>query len=377
MPKTIISYDKKTEEERKQIYRMYQDIFEDPKRFARYYFSLVYPKNRVLKLEQNGQLASMVHLNPYLLVLDGKQINASYIVAVSTYKAYRRQGMMAALLKKAFEDLKERGELFTYLIPADEAYYTPFDFAFIMDWHQSEWEEEKGTCKSEYEIRKVSKDEYEKCAAYLNQCRGEQFSLWVHADASYIKQQEAEMESENGGLYFIQKKGIVTGFFACTLEDNRISCTNLWLPEEMRQKEFSSLLFQKFGRKKIEVVFGNKREDWGQPVRSVPTVMARILNLEELLKTRKGKKKRELCLSVEDQWIEENQGCFLWQISKEGSQVKRTDQRPEWTIGIGMLTKILFGYGEWGQELEKVPENVLDFLKQIEPIFEVSITEQV
>ena len=44
----ILSYDTKKEEEKNQIFAMYQEIFQDPELFAQYYFDMVYPDNRVL-----------------------------------------------------------------------------------------------------------------------------------------------------------------------------------------------------------------------------------------------------------------------------------------------------------------------------------------
>ena len=103
----ILSYDTKKEEEKNQIFAIYQEIFQDPELFAQYYFDMVYPDNRVLMAKKEGDLCAMVHLNPYSVMLCNEKIDVCYVVAVATKKEMRRQGLMAALLNQSFQDMYE------------------------------------------------------------------------------------------------------------------------------------------------------------------------------------------------------------------------------------------------------------------------------
>ena len=40
---------------------------------------------------------------------------------------------MAAVLKKALQDLYQAGEIFTFLMPASEQIYEPFDFRTVLE----------------------------------------------------------------------------------------------------------------------------------------------------------------------------------------------------------------------------------------------------
>ena len=387
-----IGYDRKTVEEKKQIYHMYQEIFQDPEEFADYYFQFLYPKNQVLKLIQDGQLASMLHLNPYTLVWNKKEFSASYIVAVATLSCYRRQGMMAELLKRAMRDMFDRGELFTYLIPAKEAYYKPFDFSFVMDWEEGQIEFQgenltesrknssffKSADASEYEIRQIMPSMYKDAADYLNQLREQHFSLWVKADEDYVRQQDAEMKSEGGGLYLIVKDGRYDGVFFCTMGSDSLSCTNLWIPQKMSEEELGKLLYQKFGKEKIEFCLPGaicRRNDL--KTESHPKIMIRIVCLGRLLEQIRGKEEMSLTLFVEDRFLSENEGCFTWQLGRENSRVILSEKAPDWRIGIGVLTELLFGYGSREEKLSGAPDKVKIFFDSIEPVENLSITEQV
>lgn len=138
----MIVWDDGTKKQR--VYEMWEDNFHDPVSYANFYFNEVYGKNEVLLNEEMSAdeniVKGMLHLNPYTLHVKGQQAEVKYIVGVATDEEYRRQGVMRELLVKIFQELRSRGELFTYLMPADENYYLPFDFRFGMAQVEQELE---------------------------------------------------------------------------------------------------------------------------------------------------------------------------------------------------------------------------------------------
>lgn len=372
-----LSYDKKSIEEKKQIYAMYQEIFEDPERFADYYFEYMYPSNRVLKLLKENELAAMLHLNPYTLRWNGQELPVSYIVAVATYERYRRQGMMAKLLQKAFEDLYKEGQLFTYLIPANEAYYTPFDFTYVMNWQEAEIERKSVPVNRSYQVVKIDVSLYSEAAAFLNRKREDAFDLWIQVDEDYIRKQDAEMQSEDGGLYFLWKEGCPEGFFSATVDEEALYCTNLWIPATISREELEETLFACFQKERAELVFQGKNPFANLSCRYTPKIMVRIICLEKFLERMQAEQEDSLILEVEDICLPENNGCFCWHIDKEGSRVQKTTQQPEWKVKIRQLTGILFGYGEWEKEMADASAHVKTFFHKLHKLKNISITEQV
>lgn len=65
------------------------------------------------------------------MIMNGYEFMADYIVAVATEKAFRHQGCMRKLLEKALNDMADQGMPFTFLMPASESIYAPFDFVWI------------------------------------------------------------------------------------------------------------------------------------------------------------------------------------------------------------------------------------------------------
>ena len=111
---------------------LYEEVFvEDEQAFVDAYYQIKAADNEILVAEEDGEIVSMLHRNPYTFWLRRERVPADYLVAVATRVAFRHRGLMRALLTRALRDMKEQGYPFTFLMPADEAIYTPFDFRLM------------------------------------------------------------------------------------------------------------------------------------------------------------------------------------------------------------------------------------------------------
>ena len=76
-------------EEHQMVRSLYEEVFsEDSTSFVDYYFTEKTKDNEIYVLEEDGAVRSMLHLNPYQIMVNGIEKTAHYIVAV----AARRTG---------------------------------------------------------------------------------------------------------------------------------------------------------------------------------------------------------------------------------------------------------------------------------------------
>ena len=180
----MIVWDNGTKKQR--VYEIWEDNFHDPVSYANFYFNEVYGKNEVLLNEEmsadENLVKGMLHLNPYTLHVKGQPAEAKYIVGVATDEEYRRQGVM--------RELRSRGEWFTYLMPADENYYLPFDFRFGMAQVEQELEYLPELRK---ETEKQAKDIIEKDSK--DSIDAKQESVAKNKEV-LLKKEEVEQESQ-------------------------------------------------------------------------------------------------------------------------------------------------------------------------------------
>lgn len=116
------------DKEKVNIRPLYEAVFEDSKAYVDYLFEGPIFENDVLVLESEGKICSMLQLVPKRMVYCGGICTIHYIFAVATDVNERRKGYMETLLDKACEDLKAKGEPFTYLVPVDPSVYKKFGF---------------------------------------------------------------------------------------------------------------------------------------------------------------------------------------------------------------------------------------------------------
>lgn len=119
-------------EEHGKTRKLWEEVFsEDSREFLDYYYYIKTKDNAIYVIEEDDAIRSMLQLNPYELQVEDARLHSEYIIGVATQKEYRSRGYMRQLLTKAMQDLHDRKDAFTFLMPAAEAIYTPYDFRYV------------------------------------------------------------------------------------------------------------------------------------------------------------------------------------------------------------------------------------------------------
>lgn len=357
------------EKEAKPIYDMYQKIFEDPEEFAKYYFEEVYATNEVLLAKEGDKLLGMIHLNPYHIRAGEKTYTLSYIVAVAVWKEYRRKGIMAAMLRKCLNDMHQKKQPFTYLMPANRAYYEPFGFRFVMDWKESmihnicEHTKEEDQTPEDSRIIKVQEEHYEEIRIFLEQFM-KAYQIYTVPDERYLERLSKESQSGDGNLMAYYEGKQLQGVFAESFEEDEVYIR--W-SYSLKPKDMLDKLKQRYQGKKIYITEGNLTQGI-----KVPKIMARITNLAAWQEILRGKKDFTFRLLIRDPYIKDQDGVFLFQCLNHKISIGRIDT-PEWEdeVSIDELTQVFFDY-DAGQILKQH-----EYLKDIVPAGPIYISEEV
>lgn len=210
---------------------LWEKVFsEDTEEFLRYYFreKITDARIHVLK-DDNGRLVSMVHANPYDVMMHGVRRRAYYIVGVATLEPYRHRGCMAFLLQKAVLQAKSEGCPFVFLMPADAAIYEPFGFRYAGQgsiWARSAHLKERmmrelssfsdaGSLRlSAYSVSDADRlrisaycsSDAGVLAAYAEKTLAERYDTYCVHDEAYFERLSRELASENGGIYLLWRQ---------------------------------------------------------------------------------------------------------------------------------------------------------------------------
>lgn len=344
---------------------LWEEVFsEDTKTFLDYYYFLKTRDNEIYVIDEDGETRSMLHLNPYRLQVEKERFQAHYIVGVATKEEYRGRGYMRRLLLQAMEEMYRRREWFTFLMPAAEEIYTPYDFQFVYAQEQSmlrilEHTETIETAKSPGQAELIHSSEMLRAAEtvtcmdatlgdageladfFETQSVG-RWQVYTVRDEQYYQRQILEQQSENGGIRILRAQGRIVGSFLYSREGDTEVLEPLYLPEYETcfQKAVRELAGD--GQKTVKLYAANQPDS-----KPTPLIMARVLHPESILAAMRVKEGCTLNCSfaVLDTFLLQNNR--IWRISSAAGDdskvhVQETEDS-EGVLPIAALTCLLFG----------------------------------
>lgn len=202
------------------IRKLWKDCFHDTPEYEDFYFDTVYRNNVVYEWREKG----MLHLNPYMVSVMGKQVPLHYIVGVATNRDNRRQGIMRRILIRALRDMYDAGEPFTYLMPAYEIYYYPFNFVTVSEekkrkpwWNGVKDETIQYLSYGEF-VKRAGKGEQEILFKALDKIISKTANVFAVHDKTYMDLLYEEKHCQNGDVILCFDRKLSAsccfGFFA-------------------------------------------------------------------------------------------------------------------------------------------------------------------
>lgn len=198
--------------------KLWEEVFkEDTIEFLDYYYSVKATENEIYVIEEDNKIVSMLHLNPYQMRIGDKIFKTHYIVAVATDENYRKRGYMAKLLNHTMQIMRDRGEPFTFLMPAAEAIYKPFGFEFVYGQKRGiiTGKDDKDDA---IDFVMAKETDCQEIADFANEFLKE-YDVVAWRDAFYYETLLAEQASENGGILLAKKEQKIVGVFCFAKSD--------------------------------------------------------------------------------------------------------------------------------------------------------------
>ena len=408
--------------------RLWEEVFsEDTGAFLDYYYFLKTRDNEIYVLEEDGTIFSMLHLNPYQVKVGEGAFAAHYIVGVATAEKHRGRGFMRRLLVHVMEEMYRRKEWFTFLMPAAEEIYAPYDFRFIyVQGHEVLPVKEGGqdpvsasAGKKDHVPAKMEKkdcasagsgapvlymdaglSDAAEMAAFFEEPFAARWQVLAVRDEPYYQRQVFEQQSEGGGIRLLRAQEGLVGMFSYSREDELEILEPLYLPEyeEAFHKAARGLAGE--GQSEIKVYAPAKPvgEKGGIDVSVVkqdglhapggegkPLIMARLLHPEYVLAAMRVREGYDMDCSfaVLDSLLVQN--SRIWRICSGGTDAGRIRVREtedsEGVLTIAALTSFLFGMKSI-EEVESedgvfLSARLREELRKLEPLEQVFLNEVV
>lgn len=338
---------------------LWEEVFaEDTKAFLDYYYYIKARDNEIYVVEETDQICSMLHLNPYILKIEDTMVQSAYIVAVATKKMFRGRGFMGSLLRKALDDMYRKKIPFTFLMPAAEAIYLPYDFRYIYDQNMGSID-----CRHVRESMCTGKDDCifsdallwdaEELSRFYEKYILPAWQICSVRDTAYYQTLIMEQQSEHGGIRIIRSQGDIKGFYAYADEEKPEIREPFYLPgyaaaymrsvRELFEKRVSSRCMDNCEKDAEIDVYACKQDEC---IRKKPAIMGRIVRVDEFLKILTVPLGCEVNCSfaVIDPIVSGN--SRVWRITSCVNETElhvRETEDSEGVFPVSILTEYLFG----------------------------------
>lgn len=385
-----------------QVRTLWKECFQDTESYMDFYYSWKTKDNVIFGLYDEKKLISMLHLNPYELSINGVKVNSYYIVGVATDQAYRKRGLMRKLLSAAIRQMYLEQVPFTYLMPAKEAIYLPFDFRIVTVqkrmsiplYEVRERFEEPEVVAASINLRTTAaadmkpevvadiryKDvraflvdaweiaQLEELAQYANHKLARENEIYTVRSCAYYERMIAELKVSYGGILAIEEGGEIGGYSAFVLEDGKLEVVELLCEDEVRDEllqRMYSVVIERIASQEIEL-------NPGATPSQAPPIMARIIHVKQFLQTLRATEEIEISIGVADPLIAENNGVYTIRCNQELCSVTKAKVDEYNGLGIDLvcniadLTRLFFGQisdteltGLISKRKEEVKEKIL------------------
>ncbi len=377
------------QEEHARTRALWEEVFqEDTKAFLDYYYYIKTRDNQIFVIEEDSGIRSMIHLNPYQVKVENRYFPSAYIIAVATDKPYRSRGYMGTLLRSSLQAMYDKKMPFTFLMPAAEAIYTPYDFRYIYDQPtyclQADRQQEAVISAENLESSDAGIWDAEEMAEFYKKNFEGQWQVTAVKDREYYQTMILEQQSEHGGVRLLRQSGDIVGMYAYAAEDE-LEVRELLCLDGFQEEILNSVAELKANRKteseKDVKVYGCP-EELASGKR--PLIMARIVCFPALLSAMKVPEDTvlECSFAVLDPIIHQN--SRVWKITSRPGETQiriREYEDSEGVIPVADFTEYLFGRIDIselaGREGVLMSEHLAQELEKIEKLSRVCFNEVV
>lgn len=350
----------------------------DTEKFTDFYYENIASKNIIFSAQKNGEIIGMLHLNPYQMHLKKAIVPASYIVGISVKEQFRRQGIMKKLLFEAMNYLYGYKEPFAFLMPKDEAHYTPFGFVTAYYQNNATFEYICDESKKEENLNAyceiLQEEDKKNLSKFAEELLSNKYSVFACREEEYYNPLIRQYIAENGNIIKICENGMIIGCFEYSEYDEIEIVDAIWNEKDCDKCIKAIYDFFAEKKKKIRFVGSDFADDkYLKEKYQKPCIMVRIINLDMFVRYIKADENMTLVMKISDDIISENNGIFKLTIDEKigASFICKTDEEAEADMDMAELGKLLF----CGIIPEKVSPNVKEKLEKLEKFDEFFVNE--
>lgn len=318
--------------DKKAIRQLWDKCFdEDSVSWRDWYFENIFDIKNIVGAKENGQLISMVHMNPYPIAMRNSRIATFALSGVATNEQHRGRGYAGNLIKYALNKAYLVGYDFSFLYPFKYEYYEKFGYSLGYNKYKYIQEYDAKANDEQIIVHEMFSDEYlaKIYAKFVSEKNG-----FVLRNGAYYSVHIKELLCDKNKIVCFSLGG-KAGYF-CIDESKQ-------LVEEMAYEGSQSSAIKAITRYlKKDTGFENLYDLDDLIGIKERHCMGRVISVMSIFRKLKLKKV-DIKIRISDDIIEDNNG--VWHIKSTGYKavIAKTNESADYTIDILKLTPIITG----------------------------------
>ncbi len=339
------------EDDLQEIKDMWEYCFGDTELFMNYYFNNKYKCENTLVVEKDNKVISSLQLNQYEIRINDTIYDTSYVVGVSTLPEARGVGAMKDLMRTMLNELYNKKQVVSILMPIDYRLYRRFGYEHCYDQMNYEIEMELlKDFKSTGVFKKASYEDVD-CIIDIYDCFLKDKNGYVKRDTSYYETLFKEIESESGYVYINENKEQMDGYIIYFKMDDTMLVREIAYKNIESLKAILKFIYNhntQFKKVNINSTIDDKIKHIIPMLKKInmnikPFMMGRVINAQMFMNDLNIKESINLKLRVKDEFIDENNKTFL--INNENIvKIITSDEKEDVSMDINTFSQLAFSY---------------------------------
>lgn len=334
-----------------EIKNMWEYCFGDTEMFMNYYFDNKYKCENTLVVEDNNRIISSLQLNQYKIKINNNIYDASYVVGVSTLPEARGVGAMKDLMIATLNQLYNKKQVVSILMPIDYRLYRKFGYEHCYDQMNYEIDMELlKDFKLNGVFKKALNEDIDSIVniyeSFLKDRNG-----YVKRNRSYYEMLFKEIESESGYIYMHQSEEQMDGYIIYFKMDDIMFIREIAYKNIDALKSILKFTYNhntQFKKVSINSIIDDKIRLIIPALKKIdinikPFMMGRVINVQKFIKDLGIKEDINLKLRVKDEFIDQNNNTFLIN-NREIVEFISTDGEEDVSMDINTFSQLAFSY---------------------------------
>ncbi|WP_416148880.1 enhanced intracellular survival protein Eis [Salipaludibacillus sp. HK11] len=186
-------------------------------------------------IEENGEILSKATVLPLHIYMQGQKLAMGGVSGVVTWPEHRRSGLVAKLLKQSLEQMKEDGQLVSFLYPFSIPFYRKFGWELFADMETLTLTRDQLPRREQYDgtVKRVEKNASEVNSVYQQWAK--QYAGTIVRDEKWWTQSVFKRKKGTLVAYYNQQ-GTSSGYLIYEVKNKKMTVHELiWLDADARR----------------------------------------------------------------------------------------------------------------------------------------------